>query len=124
MAAAVASAQRQGSGTSVATLGQPPAAEPQTGSPAVAAGVGGDAPAEGLGLAVASVGMILLALTVLAVHELVGARAGPGRWRSALDSARATRRDLGERGEALPALVLVAVSLAVWSAIAFWILTR
>ncbi len=82
----------------------------------------GGTPAEGLGVAVASVGMVLLVLTALIVHGLAGGRAG--RWRSVLESARAAGQDLRERGEALPVVVLVVVSLSLWGAIALWVLTR
>jgi hypothetical protein len=75
-------------------------------------------------LAAVTAGMILLVLTVLTLHGLVGNRADPHRLRSVLESARATRQDLRQRGEVLPVVVLVVVSLALWSAIALWVLTR
>jgi hypothetical protein len=74
-------------------------------------------------VAAAAAGVILLLLTVLTVHGLAGDRADPRRWRSVLESARAARLDLRERGEALPVVVLVVVSLVLWSAIALWVLT-
>jgi hypothetical protein len=102
----------------------PPPATLRPEPPGTAATLDRDAPTEGLGIALVSIGMVLLVLTALAVQGLVGRRAAPQRWRSVLESARAARRDLGERGEVLPVLVLVVVSLAVWSAIALWVLVR
>jgi hypothetical protein len=86
--------------------------------------VAGGTPTQGLGIAVASAGMILLVLSALTVHGLVGGRADPQRWRSVLEGARAVHQDLRQRGEVLPVVVLVVVSLALWGAIVLWVLTR
>ena len=84
----------------------------------------GSTPTEGLGVAVASAGMILLVLTALIVHGLVGGRADSHRLRSILEGARAAHQDLRQRGEILPVVVLVVVSLALWGAITLWVLTQ
>jgi hypothetical protein len=95
------------------------------GAPAAAARPGGEAPAEGLWLAVAAaMGVLalvgLVALAAHAAHGPAADRAAPRRVRSVLDSTRAARTELGE---ALPVLLLISL-LA--SAIALWIwgLTR
>jgi hypothetical protein len=91
--------------------------------PPATATLGNGAPAEGLGVTVAAVAMILLVLTVLTVHGLAG-RSAPHRWRSALESARAVGHDLRQRGEVKPVVVLVVVSLGIWSLVILWVLTR
>jgi hypothetical protein len=79
-------------------------------------GLGGDGSVDVGPLVLAA--CAILALTVLSVFALAGGRAAPDRWRSALDSTRAARRELGE---ALP--FLLAVGLAA-SALAVWIVLR
>jgi hypothetical protein len=108
-----------------------PAAPPGVGEdgpadpPTVDTRVAGGTPAQGFGVAVASAGMILLVLSALIVHWLVGGRADdPHRRRSVLEGARAAHQDLRQRGEVLPVVVLVVVSLALWGAITLWVLTR
>jgi hypothetical protein len=68
--------------------------------------------------------LILLVLTVLTVHGLVGGRSTPYRWRSAMASARAVGQDLRERGEVRPVVALVVVSLGLWGLVILWVLTR
>jgi hypothetical protein len=106
----------------------PPARTPGAGANApadpswTATRLAGGTPIEGV--VVATAGMMLLVLAALIVPGLAGGRADSHRLRSVLESARAARQDLRERGEVLPVVILVVVSLALWAAIALWVLTR
>jgi hypothetical protein len=113
--APVAPAESQGGGASGPSLGLPDIPEPN--GPLGVGAVLGDVPNSELGLALLAGGMILLALTALALLGMLG-RGGATR-RFGFESARPVRA-LRERGEALPALVLAVATLAVWSAIALW----
>ncbi len=94
------------------------------GPSSVAPGLAGLAPADVSVLAALSIGLILLAVTALAVYSLAAGRTASPRRGAPPYSARGTRRDPGRRGDAFAALVLVVASLAFWSAVALWLLTR
>ena len=91
--------------------------------PSATARLPGGAPAEGLGVTVATVGLILLVLTALTLHGLVGS-SSRHRWRSALESARAAGEDLRQRGEVRSMVVVAVVSIALWGLIVLWVLAR
>jgi hypothetical protein len=74
-------------------------------------------------LAALAVGMLLLAVTALAAYALADGRAG-GRRRTVIGGVRAALHDPVRRADAKAVLLLVVVSLAVWSAIAIWLVTR
>ena len=74
-------------------------------------------------LAAVAVGMLLLAVTALAAYALADGPTVPRR-RTLLGGVRAALHDPVRRADAQAVLLLVVVSLAIWSAIAIWLLTR
>jgi hypothetical protein len=90
------------------------------GGPAIVGGLRALAPTDAGGLAALAIGMILLAVTAVAAYALVDGRASPLRRWSVIRAARSHP----SRADARSVLVLVVVSLAFWSAIALWLLTR
>jgi hypothetical protein len=94
------------------------------GGSGVVAALGGLAPTDGPALAALAIGMILLAVTAVAAYALVAGHAGSQRRRLLARGARGPRHDPARHPDAVALVVLMVVSLAVWSAIAFWLLTR
>jgi hypothetical protein len=91
--------------------------------PSVAAALVDLTPRDVSVLAAVAVGMLLLAVTALAAYALADGRAG-GRRRTVIGGVRAALHDPVRRADAKAVLLLVVVSLAVWSAIAIWLVTR
>jgi hypothetical protein len=105
-------------------VGDLPRAGDGAGDPAsVAAGLVDLTPRDVSVLAAVAVGMLLLAVTALAAYALADGPAR-GRRRTLLGGVRAALHDPVRRADAKAVLLLVVVSLAVWSAIAIWLVTR
>ena len=107
----------------VTPAGDVPRAGDGAGDPAsVAAALVDLTPRDVSVLAALAVGMLLLAVTALVAYALADGRAG-GRRRTVI-GVRAALHDPVRRADAKAVLLLVVVSLAVWSAIAIWLVTR
>ena len=94
------------------------------GGSGVVAALGGLAPTDGPALAALAIGMVLLAVTAVAAYALVAGHAGSQRRRLLARGARGPRHDAARHPDAVALVVLMVVSLAFWSAIACWLLTR